>query len=88
MLTPIPQDVNMWLRVRKIFNKWKGGENMNKEKIRLQRVLKKMSQEELAKESGVDRSYISQIESGKKTPSLSVLERIADALGCSLKDFF
>lgn len=61
---------------------------MNKDKIRLQRVIKKMSQEELAKKANVDRSYISQIESGRKTPSLAVLERIADALGCSLKDFF
>jgi transcriptional regulator with XRE-family HTH domain len=61
---------------------------MNKEKVRLQRVMKKMSQDDLAKKAGVDRSYISQIESGKKTPSLSVLERIADALECSLKDFF
>lgn len=61
---------------------------MNKDKVRLQRVLKNMSQEELAKKANVDRSYISQIESGKKTPSLSVLERIADALECSLKDFF
>lgn len=61
---------------------------MNKEKVRLQRVMKKMSQDDLAKKAGVDRSYISQIESGKKTPSLSVLGRIADALECSLKDFF
>lgn len=78
----------MWLRVRKIFNKQKGGEAMNKDKVRLQRVLKNMSQEDLAKKANVDRSYISQIESGKKIPSLSVLERIADALECSLKDFF
>ncbi len=61
---------------------------MNKDKVRLQRVLKNMSQEDLAKKANVDRSYISQIESGKKIPSLSVLERIADALECSLKDFF
>jgi transcriptional regulator with XRE-family HTH domain len=61
---------------------------MDKDKIRIQRVIKKISQDELAKAAKVDRSYISMIETGKKTPSLAVLERIAKALDCSIKDFF
>ncbi len=61
---------------------------MDKDKVRIKRVLKGLSQEDLAKLANVDRSYISQIESGKKTPSISVLERIAGALNCNLKDFF
>lgn len=61
---------------------------MNKDEIRNRRVLQRMTQKELAEKANVDRSYISQIESGKVTPTLSVLERLANALGCSIKDFF
>jgi len=61
---------------------------LNKEEIRNRRVLQRMTQKELAEKANVDRSYISQIESGKVTPTLSVLERLANALGCSIKDFF
>jgi transcriptional regulator with XRE-family HTH domain len=62
--------------------------NKVKDEVRNRRVLQRMSQKELAEKSGVDRSYISQIENGKFNPSLTTLERIAHALGCSLKDFF
>jgi transcriptional regulator with XRE-family HTH domain len=61
---------------------------MDKNKIRIMRVTNGISQDELAHKAKVDRSYISQIETGKKTPSLAVLERIAKALNCSIKDFF
>lgn len=61
---------------------------MDKNKIKIMRVTKGFSQEDLARLSGVDRSYISQIETGKKIPSLALLERIAKALDCNLKDFF
>lgn len=61
---------------------------MDGNKIRIKRVLAGMSQEELSNSAKVDRAYISLIETGKKTPTLAVLERIAVALGCSVKDFF
>jgi DNA-binding XRE family transcriptional regulator len=61
---------------------------LDKDKIRLERLRKKFSQDELAKAAHVDRTYISMIETGRKTPSLAVLERIAKALNCSIKDFF
>lgn len=61
---------------------------MNNNKLKMLRITKGLSQSELAKKAKVDRSYISQIETGKVSPSLAVLERIAKALGCNLKDFF
>jgi transcriptional regulator with XRE-family HTH domain len=57
-------------------------------KVEVQRVMKDLSQQELAVKAKVSRTYISQIESGKVNPSISILARIADALGCSIKEFF
>lgn len=44
------------------------------------------SQEALADEAGLDRTYISGIERVVKNPTISVAERVAIALGCSLGD--
>ncbi|MEO8493888.1 MAG: helix-turn-helix transcriptional regulator [Planctomycetota bacterium] len=40
-----------------------------------------LTQETLAFEAGVDRTYISQLEHDKKSPTLDVLFRISAALG-------
>lgn len=61
---------------------------MNHEKMKRHRMGKGISQTELAKLLGVHRTYINQIERGKITPSLGLLERIAEVLGKNLKDFF
>jgi len=42
------------------------------------------SQEALADEAGLDRTYISGIERVVKKPTITVIERIASALGCRL----
>ena len=42
------------------------------------------SQEALADEAGLDRTYISGIERVVKNPTVTVVERIALALGCPL----
>lgn len=42
------------------------------------------SQETLAGETGLDRTYISGIERTKKNPTITVVERVATALSCSL----
>lgn len=47
---------------------------------RLRRA-KGLSQEALADEAGMDRTYISGIERGLRNPTVKVLERIASALG-------
>lgn len=40
-----------------------------------------MTQEQLSFDAEVDRTYISQLENDKKSPTLDVLFRICDALG-------
>lgn len=44
------------------------------------RAEKSLSQEILARKSNLDRTYISQIETGKKSPTLSTIFKIAHAL--------
>ena len=46
------------------------------------------SQEALADEAGLDRTYISGIERKVKNPTVTVVERIAKALDCRLGDLF
>lgn len=40
-----------------------------------------MTQEALAFEAGVDRTYISQLERNKKSPTVDVLFRLCEAMG-------
>ncbi len=42
-----------------------------------------MSQGDIARNLGVDRGYISNIENGKKNPTLATIQKIAEALGVS-----
>lgn len=51
----------------------------------LRRIREKagITQEELSFRAGVDRSYISQLEHDKKSPTVDTLFRICDALGAS-----
>jgi len=49
--------------------------------IRKARVLARLSQEELAKQAGINRTYLSQLENGHSSPTLDILEKIARALG-------
>ena len=42
-----------------------------------------LSQEELAFRAGMKRSYLSDLERGKRNPSVRALGRLADALGVS-----
>ena len=44
------------------------------------------SQEALGGEAGLDRTYISGIERQVKNPTITVVERIAEALGCKVGD--
>lgn len=45
----------------------------------------KISQAELARRIGSDRSYISRIESGQTEPKVSTFYRIMNALGCRIE---
>ena len=44
------------------------------------------SQEALADEAGLDRTYISGIERVVKNPTITVIDRVASALNCRLGD--
>lgn len=56
--------------------------------VRIARQSKGWSQERLAQESGLDRTYISGLERGRRNPSLATQQRIAVALGVTLRDLF
>ena len=56
--------------------------------VRKLRQEQKISQEELAERCNLHRTYISDIELGKRKVSLENIERIASALGRPLPDFF
>ena len=50
----------------------------NLKKIRLE---KGFTQGDICRATGMDRGYISRVESGQKNPTISNLEKIANALG-------
>ena len=53
-------------------------------KLRSLREQHGWSQEEFADRAGMHRTYVSSIERGIRNPTLSVLERLAKALGISI----
>jgi len=58
------------------------------EKIKMFRKLKGLNQQTLSNRTGLARSYVSLIESGKKIPAVATLGRIADALGVRPGEMF
>lgn len=46
------------------------------------------TQEELASRSGVPRTYIADLEGGRRNPSVATLLRIANGLGLPLRELF
>jgi len=53
--------------------------SMQHEALRLVRVFHDLNQTELASRLGISKSYLSEIESGKKAPTLELLQKYADA---------
>lgn len=51
------------------------------DRVRRLRKARRVTQLELAELVGVGRSYLSQIEAGKRDPGLRVIKAIADGLG-------
>jgi transcriptional regulator with XRE-family HTH domain len=49
---------------------------------------KKLSQEELAGRADIHQTYLSGVESGKRNPSVVVLDRISKALGVDAVELF
>lgn len=57
-------------------------------RLKSARLMRRLSQRELARKSGVTNGLISQIEQNHSSPSVSTLKRILDAIPMSLTDFF
>ncbi len=58
------------------------------QRIKFLREQASMSQKDLAYTSDLDRSYIASVESGCRNISIVNIEKIANALNVSLKEFF
>jgi len=58
------------------------------QKIRNIRKKIEITQEKLAEKAGISVDFLSLIERGRNAPSLESLEKIAKALGVSVKEFF
>jgi transcriptional regulator with XRE-family HTH domain len=57
-------------------------------RIKELRGVKEMSQKDLSYAADLDRSYIASVEKGQRNISIVNIEKIATALGVTLKDFF
>lgn len=57
-------------------------------RIRYLRQQKNMTIEDLALEANVNRNYLGDLERGMRNPTLSILNRIAIALGIGLSTLF
>lgn len=56
--------------------------------VRRRREAAGVSQEDLAFEAGIHRTYVSMLERGEANPSLDVIERLAGALRTSVSALF
>ena len=56
--------------------------------IRRLRLARGLSQEKLAVDAGIDRTYVSRLERGLENPSVAVLEKLSRALASNIEEFF
>jgi transcriptional regulator with XRE-family HTH domain len=56
--------------------------------LRRVRVKRGLSQERLAFDAGVDRSYLGGLERQEENPTVDVLDRLASALSIPISEFF
>lgn len=56
--------------------------------LRKFRVTKGLSQERLALEAGIDRSYVGRVERGSENVTISTLEALASALDVTVSELF
>jgi transcriptional regulator with XRE-family HTH domain len=56
--------------------------------LRRIRVRRGLSQERLAFDAGVDRSYVGGLERQEENPTVDVLDRLADTLAVPVSEFF
>lgn len=56
------------------------------EQVRSRRLERGLSQEQLSEKAGLDRTYVSSLESGKRNPAFSTLIKLASALEVELAE--
>ena len=56
--------------------------------IQLMREYRKITQDDLAKSLGIERSTVSKWETEKAMPRAALLPKLAKVLGCSIDDLF
>lgn len=56
------------------------------ERIRLARVARNLTQEDVAHASGMNLSYYGKLERGQNNPTLDTLVRVAEVIGASLPE--
>jgi transcriptional regulator with XRE-family HTH domain len=56
--------------------------------IRRLRVIRLISQEALAVDAGIDRTYVSRLERGLENPTVAILEQISAALQVEITELF
>jgi transcriptional regulator with XRE-family HTH domain len=56
--------------------------------IRRLRVARALSQEMLAVDAGIDRTYVSRLERGLENPTVTVLEKLARAFSSNIEELF
>jgi transcriptional regulator with XRE-family HTH domain len=56
--------------------------------IRRLRVIRLVSQEALAVDAGIDRTYVSRLERGLENPTVAILEQISEALQVEITELF
>lgn len=61
--------------------------NIGKTIVKLRKI-HKFSQEDLAEAADMHRTYLSEIEGGKRNPTILVLKRIVDAFELDMANFF
>lgn len=74
-----PQDVRLFYMDGQAIVAWN---------LRRLRVLRELSQEKLAVDAGIDRTYVSRIERRLENPTVGVLDRLAKALSIDISEFF
>lgn len=57
-------------------------------KLRQLRLNKHLSQEKLAEITGLDRTYVSGLERGKRNPSYLIVKRLSQALNINEQELF
>ena len=55
-------------------------------RIAMARKARQLTQAELAKQAGIKQAYVSQIESGERKGTTTVLRKLAAALDCDIDD--